>query len=337
MSKYKIFIQGSLNDVTQNYVSIVVAALQSQNIACEYIYDKVEKIDPNDIVIVIDSAAFRVVYCHNRKQRIVSWAQGIFPEETDLTYPKGLKQCARKLYWRIQERRMILKSEFLFFISHAMVRHYRKTYNYKGDNYFVMPCFNMELDKEAFSVATKYSSPTFLYAGGLNAWQCVTEALTVYKEVKKRLPLAKFTLLTHQKNQAYELVAKLGVPEVEIRSVPLKDMVEEQRKYKYGFLLREDIDVNRVATPTKLNSYMASGIIPILSNVVESFKENLGGIKYLIQVESLKNPKIVAEQIIEYESNAIVPAEILAQYEELFSTYYNKEHYIEQFKYKLPQ
>lgn len=334
---YKIFIKDTLNDVTKNYVEIISSALQKTDVDYQYIYNDVEKIEPQDIVLVIEAAAFRTVYRHNRKQRIVSWAQGIFPEETDLTYPKGIKQSLRKLYWRRQERRMVLKSEFLFFVSNEMARHYGRVYKYRGDNHFVMPCFNMELDKDAFATPAKYDKPTFLYAGGLNAWQCVVETILVYKEVKKILPLAQFTILTHQKSQAQDLVIRLGVPEVEIRSVPLEDMPEEQKKYKYGFLLREDIAVNRVATPTKLNSYMASGIIPILSDVIDSFKENLNDMNYLIKVDSSLNSEIIAKQIANYDAKSIIANDVLAEYEELFSRYYNKEYYIEQFKDLLPR
>ena len=42
--------------------------------------------------------------------------------------------------------------------------------------------------------------------------------------------------------------------DVSIYSVPLSDLNNTLKQFKYGFIVRDDIAVNNVATPTKMNS-----------------------------------------------------------------------------------
>lgn len=324
---YKFYLPAGVNEVTGKYVGIIEEALNRQGAGHIRVAD-CRAVTAEDIAVVIDSAAFRDIYRRNRKQRIVMWAQGIFPEETDMTYPPGIKQFLRKKYWRVQERRAILNASFLFFVSEEMKRHYQKVYGYRGDNYLVMPCFNSGLDEAAFSVKGKYDCPSFLYTGGLNAWQCIEETVFAYKAIAEVLPGSSLTLFTRQQEEARKIVDRAGLKEVEIRSVPLERMEKEQRKYKYGFLLRRDTEVNRVATPTKLNSYMASGIIPIMSDVMAAFRENLADVKHIVRVGDVGDSRAIAKEVLAFEKRNIEPSELLAEYRNVFGTFYNEEKYI---------
>lgn len=334
---YKILIdQHSVNDATSFYLSVIEEALEQEGIS--YLRtENLEDIEEKDIVVVIESATFYKVWKRNKKQRIVLWAQGIFPEETALAYPPGIKQFLRKRYWRFKERIAIKNAAFLFFVSEEMRRHYQRVYGYRGSNYYVMPCFNLPFDGSSFEIAGKFERPTFVYAGNLSAWQCVRETLAAYKEIEAILPGSRLTLLTAEHDKALRLIDEAGVKDVDIKYVPVANVQQELKKYKYGFLLRQDIEVNRVATPTKLNSYMAAGVIPILSDYIIAFRENLSRVEYIVRVGDPADSKSIAQAVKRLDDLRIDPQAIRLDYRKVFDTYYNKECYLREFKTKLPR
>ena len=333
---YKIFLtETSLNDATSYYVAMIEAALQRRGTQVMRTMALTD-ICADDVVVVLECASFWKVWRNNRRQKIVLWVQGIFPEETDLTYPKGLKKWCRQRYWRFKERLAIRYAAYILFISDEMRRHYQRVYGYSSENYFIMPCFNMSLDEEVFIVPQKYTRPTFVYAGGLNSWQCIRQTLKAYAAIAECLPDSHLTILTRQVQEAQKMVDEAGLKNVNVRCVPLDQMVEAQKQFKYGFLLREDIEVNRVATPTKLNSYMASGIIPIMSDVIMAFREHLASVKYMIRVQDVEDSEEIAKSVVAMEKSLIQGPEVLADFRSAFKEFYNTEHYVSQLMNKLP-
>lgn len=114
----------------------------------------------------------------------------------------------------------------------------------------------------------KYNNLSFVYAGALYDWQCIEETVLVFKMINEIDPSARLTLLTAKKQKAEELIKKFALVNIKISFVKLENLQNELVKYKYGFLLRKNDPINNVATPTKMNSYLAAGIIPINTNVI---------------------------------------------------------------------
>lgn len=140
---------------------------------------------------------------------------------------------------------------------------------------YIISCYNKALNKnliiENFS---KYYKLNFVYAGSLYKWQCIEKTLEVFREVEKIDSSAHLTLLTKNTTEAKHMVELFGIKNFDVKYISLHDLDSELIKYKYGFLLRADNILNRVAKPTKMNSYLAVGIIPIYSIVVDSLKKN---------------------------------------------------------------
>lgn len=191
-----------------------------------------------------------------------------------------------------------------------------------------MPCFNQSLNRNSF-VEHKYNVPSFVYSGSLSNWQCFDETVRIYKKIEKCLPESSFSVLTRETEKAKEILQLYNIQRYEIKYVPLEKLNEELEKYKYGFLLRENIEVNRVATPTKLNSYMAAGIIPIFSNVIVDFKEQMDNFKYIVEIDDINDVERSASRILQFEQNVKVnTSEIFNEYTRMFSQYYNKNLYV---------
>ncbi len=107
-------------------------------------------------------------------------------------------------------------------------------------------------------------TPRLLYAGGLHSWQNVPEML---EAVKRSHSQAQLELLTPDVGGAMALVKELGVGErVSVRSVAPAEMPEAYSRAHFGFVLRDDRIVNRVSCPTKLQEYLAHGVVPIVKS-----------------------------------------------------------------------
>ena len=186
-----------------------------------------------------------------------------------------------------------------------------------------MPCFNQELDRPSF-FDSKYNTPSFVYTGNLAAWQCFEPMIKLFSEIKKNLPSASLSIYTKDQEKAKEILSKYGV-NAEIKYVPFQILSQEIRRFKYGFIIREDIEINRVATPTKMNSYMACGVIPIYTNVVGAFQENLSCLKYAIPLDKKGNG---LAKLYELEKTPIIAEDVLCEYNNVFGDYYSRTKYI---------
>lgn len=330
---YKIlFEQGDRHDATIYYVNIIKETLSCKEVNNVVIVDNINDINNSDIVVVVNAKALVRVLLKNRKQKVICWFQGIMPEEINVFY-KGWSKKLRIILWTILEYIALRKNVFSIFVSEKMRKHYENKYKIKiNDNYYIMPCFNQTIDRESFFIPDKYSKPTFLYAGTLSEWQCIDEMLFLYKEIENSIPNSKLFLFTSESEKAQMLVKRYALNHVSIQYVPFEKLNEAIRQCKYGFIIRKDIEMNRVATPTKMNSYLANGIIPIYTDCIDSFKQSLSFLQYQIKIDHTLNPK----SIIDFDKKKILAEDVYAEYREnVFSNYYSREKHIESLRHNL--
>ncbi len=309
-----------VNDATIEYLKIINEALSDNKEMS--IVSKLKKIPNNSFVITYTVTDFFRVKARRPNLLIANWFQGIIPEEAAL---KEQSKFRRVIYYYL-EKFALRTSNFNFFVSKAMQKHYLKKYNYKKDNFFIMPCFNSSLQKRIKN--KHFSEPSFVYIGSMAKWQCIDLTLNVFKSLKKEIPDAKLTLLTSQKEIARERVEQLGLKEVCIKYVRLEDISAELLKYKYGFLIRENIPVNNVSTPTKMSTYLASGVVPIFSNYIHDFRDSFSKLKFKIMLES-NSTEAIAKKIIDFDNTTKVNSEeIMNEFKTVFDSYYKKDQYI---------
>lgn len=320
---YKFFLQKTdLNEATYYYVEIIRKALILSGEEVEYV-SSLKQIASSDKVLTIQAKAFLLVWLRNPKQYLTIWFQGVIPEEAMCQFENSLSKYFRKALWEFLERFALRHAKKIFFVSETMLRHYKKKYGYAKNNYFIMPCFNQELDLSCFTV-DKYKSPSFVYAGSMSRWQCIDETLLLYKKIKQQFPQATLTLLTKEQEYAKQLCEKYHV-ETDIQFVPSNELQDKLKEYKYGFIVRDDITVNNVATPTKMNSYMAAGVIPVYSDVIGDFKSQFSGVSYTVSFHSIQE---CLDKIVELEKNPVCISKIKEEYADVFSNYYSTDKYL---------
>lgn len=327
--EYKIYVdERDINDATSYYITIIKEAIKKNDNSCEIIHYP-DLILSTDIVVVVKvTSAFRV-YRRNSKQRLIVWLQGIQPEEMLISSTPLFSKIFYFCAFRLLEWLTLRKAHLLLFVSNSMRQHYNVVYGYKRNNFFLMPCFNLPLSEQAFYVKDKYTHPSFVYAGSLDNWQCFSETLQTYKHIRSLIPDATLTIFTAQQDKAeFECKEKYGLRDVIIKYSPKDKIQEELSQFKYGFILRKDISVNNVATPTKLNSYMSAGIIPIVSESLNDFIEHSSLCEYIVRIKDTEAFDNNAVQIKKFEERGLNAVDILNDFNKLFMSYYNKEVYV---------
>lgn len=307
-----------VKDATQFYLETINKALTGSSELS--IKNNIRDIKNVEFVITFTVTDFFKLKIRKPRIKIIHWFQGILPEEV------LLKSGNQKQYFILGWlERFVLKLSYAnFFVSDAMRKHFNKKYGYKKSNFVLMPCFNGILKAKEDFIKKKQISNKFVYIGSMASWQCLEDILLSFKKIKNKKPDSQLTIFTGEQEKAKALCEKYGVIAC-IDYVPLADISNKLLEFNYGFLLRDDHLVNRVATPTKMSTYLASGVIPIYSDVIEDFKifDNL---TYKVKVDQQHDDLIKKIRVLEKRRSE---QHLFEEYKNIFQQYYNSTYYIE--------
>ena len=266
----------------------------------------------DDVYVVAVSPS--VMYLKRKgAKHIVFWAQGIWPEES---YMRNHNKIS---YWvcGMIEKYALKEAERVFAVSDSQVRHYEKKYGLSlNDKTYVMPCSNETMHEESFFVEGKYKNPVFVYAGSLAKYQCIDMMLDAFSRIQQVQPNSSLLFYTGQQDEARALIEQWNLDNVTIGYTEPDELNAVLAKAKYGFVIRDDSEVNRVATPTKISSYISNGVIPVYSRSLEAFDETSDGIVKL----PYRKASIEAD-FLSLDNRRIAPKEMLQEY----SRYFNSE------------
>lgn len=178
---------------------------------------------------------------------------GAVPEELFME-----KKSQKSAIFEIIERMAVKRSNFLIHVSQAMKSHYKIKYpGFSGDFLFLPTSSKVNPDSN-FRIHEGQSTPV-VYAGGIQRWQNID---LMYKIVQEN-PNTNFEFFFPE-SILNEMRLKLVASNLSVNSLPRHVLLEEYNRFDFGFLLREDNVVNRIANPTKLFEYISRGIIPIV-------------------------------------------------------------------------
>ncbi|MCM1332075.1 MAG: hypothetical protein NC248_05640 [Bacteroides sp.] len=328
---YYFYLPDGLLDVTGCYVNIIRKAIEHRGEEVKII-NHLNQIPLNSKVFTEYDKFCMDVLLWRRPNIIVNWFQGVTPEETYLMHKGTFLSRLRYAAHRFMERLAIDKTSFRLFVSNAMLHHYQSVYNYRKNDHFIMPCFNTTLGAEIFN-KERYSSPKFVYAGSMSAWQCIDATLELFKMIKQSVPSATLDIYTSEQDKAKALCMKHGVKS-KIDCVPSNELESRLRNYKYGFIVRDNSIINRVATPTKLSNYMGAGLIPVFSDSIQAYKENI--VPDNLYAVCFHDNEDAVKDIVRIEQTGVDLAKIEKSYKDIFHRYWNEQFYVEQLSKVLP-
>lgn len=330
MNKDKLYFyhdKRSLNEATSTYIQTIFKNFKEKY---EIIYiNSFSNISVNkkDIIFTITS----LYYCKAKLRHPFNvhffWAQGVSPEEFYLlTGKKNFKFFLKTL----MEKVSIKTANFNFLVSKTMLDHYKKKYNYTKDNYLIMPCFNIH--DLSFDNQLVKNDHSFVYAGNLAKWQCIEEMLSIFEAYQSHVPEATICFYTRDRIELEKIIDKYKIKNYTINFVAVDKLQQELLKYKFGFIIREDNIVNNVSTPTKMNSYLASYVVPIITDVIGDFNIHFNKSKNVLILPSKINVKDKAKLILNFDTNNDYS---YADFKGIFDTYYNITKYEEMIQEKL--
>lgn len=313
---------GSINDATAYYIKVLEDAFKGAGYQVVK-SSKIKALRVYSRILTIEAKWFFFTKLLNPSAVVFNWFQGVVAEEAYMVS----KSIYRKKMWNFFEKFTLKFSTLNIYVSAEMKQYFEKLHHVGSDNFFIMPCFNKEIRLDLIRDLKKYSKPTFVYAGSLAKWQCVDETLELYSLIEKNIRNTKLTLLTKDKEHALKLIEKYEIKNFDIKYVVLDDLEVELSKYKYGFLLRNDHVVNNVATPTKMNSYLSVGVIPIYSDVISDFKLHLSQCESFL-VHNLDSSKdCIIDNIHRIESLTNIGSLVEQDVSSVFQVYYNRDKY----------
>lgn len=197
------------------------------------------------------------LYPYYDSGKIITDLHGIAPEEEEM-----FGYVNRSRFYAAYERTLIQKSYRIIGVTQAMFLHYHKKYGLTADRFLYLPIVPNIEPSEPKKKRSK--AKRIIYVGGAQVWQQIPKML----EAVRLLPQDfEFLFLTHDEDAFRQIAEKKGVSSViSLKSCPESDLHKYYAWADYGFCLRKDSPVNRVACPTKLMEYAACGVVPIIES-----------------------------------------------------------------------
>lgn len=319
-NKAYIYINYNNIVVLQSYLDVVKDALSLMGYVCEYTKD-LKNVDKHALIVHpmgIDAFKYYFKGYHN----FILWQQGATADESFMRNHSKLR------YWMLNKMDLFAmkKAKAILYVSQYMKEYYEKLGNCSfGNKSYLMPCFNEEYDRTIFD-SKDYSKKVFTYVGSLDLWQCFEQTVDIYKKIEDKLKDCFFKVLTFDEEKGKRILQEKGVKNYSVKRVPKEEVKKELLEANYGFIIREDGIVNRVATPTKFSSYLSSGVIPIFSKCLTDFTQESLKMKYALALDD----EIDVISLLRFVNQEVNKEEVSAEYERLFSEYYSPEHHTKQ-------
>jgi len=227
---------------------------------------------------------------------------GVVPEEVKLV---GKKNQAR-IYDYI-ERKAIQKCSKLIHVTESMLEHYETKYKILISNRsIVLPIFESH---EVYPSSDKWNELPLnvVYAGGLQAWQNISLMVDVVSTLENSTLVDnyvfKFFFPENQLKHFSEKYKKsLHLKKLTFSSLPKNQIIPLLQTCHLGFVLRDDILINKVACPTKLIEYLERGVVPIVKSPdIGDF--NRLGYEFILIDSFIKNDFAIEDIKIKAQNN----------------------------------
>lgn len=196
------------------------------------------------------------------------------------------------------ERQVLGNADAVISVSASLNRHIETKYGIQPRKVVVIPC---AVDTSLFHFSSKHrdrlrskwhladDQPLYVYSGGTQEWQQLDATARLFCKVLRFLPSCKMLLLVPalSRNAAEQSFRLSGAPRESILlcSTDHSRMYELLSAADIGLLIREDLIMNRIASPTKFAEYLGCGLPVVATPYVDSVRDAIrqGGVGFLIQ------------------------------------------------------
>lgn len=173
-------------------------------------------------------------------------------------------------------------ADYIICQSPAMKEYIHSTYKIPLDKISVYRC---GYDPNAFKydwskryeirqqLAININDCVFVYSGGLQKWQRISDCLNIFKKYHEHNHNSKMLILTTEQSKITQILNDKDFTDIKddiiSMSVPFNSVHDFLNACDVAFLIRDNVTMNIVASPTKLAEYFACGLPVISSSVAE--------------------------------------------------------------------
>jgi hypothetical protein len=307
-----------INDATFHYIEIIRGGLRLAGLKDLGVTQEKDIVRQCEIVVSISCMASLRASVASPNSRLIHWFQGIEAVERRYLHP-GMGGIIRFVLWRAMELFILRKAHLKIFVSKEMLEFLDGK---AGDrqNSLIIPCYNVAFDHRAWhGHINRYKQLNIVYAGSLYPWQCVEDSILTFKELQKTNGEAHLSIFTRETEKARSMCSQHGIFNVSIMSLSPQQLRESLASFSYGFILREDMPINQVSTPTKFNTYLAAGVIPILTEATPALLTMMGDCRYRIIGSTPTAHKEMADKISSFSKNPPDEKIVHNEFHEIFS------------------
>lgn len=184
------------------------------------------------------------------------------------------------VYLRSLQRKIIKDSDHCIVVSDNLKLQLEDNTGLQIKNYSVISC---AVDYERFSKAERNSLPLDLsnrivvgYSGGLQAWQNFDKMIDIVASLRVMLPQLFFLVYTNNPVEPYKQhLDQIGSENYYIKSLSSSDVPGFLKLFDAGFLLRDNLILNKVSSPTKICEYLAAGVPMICTQYSGDYKRSV--------------------------------------------------------------
>lgn len=320
MSKKAYFYVNYPNIVVlRDYLEVVADALSKLGYEANWV-ESLDSVKKQELVVFpMANDAFR--YYFKGYKNFILWQQGATGAESFMRHGSKL----RKKILDHMDVFSMKKAKMILYVSDYMRSYYEEKAGRSFDKKsYVMPCFNEKLDRSALD-GKDYTKKVFTYTGSLSPWQCFDETVDVYAAIEKVIPDAFFKVLTFSVDEAKAIMKRKGIKNYSVNMVPKEEVKRELEGVTFGFILRRDNEVNRVATPTKISSYLSAGVLPIYSRCLVDFDSRANGRSFAFPMDIGDD----SAALVDFINKRIDAKRVKEEIVELFDSYYSAKAHAE--------
>lgn len=247
--------------------------------------------------------SLRILPAYMFHSHIISDIHGIQTEEVREygAFPWISRKCRFFLY-RIVEYVVAKRSCKIITVTNAMSRYIHQHYT-KNAICIEIPIFVTGAKRNE---NVERNMNLYIYAGGTHRWQKVDLMIETMQRIAYHNERAQFIILSASKDVVLKKIQGTIIEDrVIVNCVSPENLPDYYSRAGWGFVLRDDNAVNRVACPTKLIEYMEYGVLPIVkSKNLGDFEEygysafSYDTLPQYMTLEDLKNAREINYRVI---------------------------------------
>lgn len=279
-------------------------------------------IQKNDIIYIRDAFLYlkiKSLYILNRSVMLIYDFRGLLSYESFSRH----KNILRFITIYIIEFFIYMTADKLFAVSINLKKKLYTIYKFKR-NLNVVPCLSSRVIHNKNKIDSNCIN--FVYIGSMSKWQCIDQTLDLFYYIQSKIN-ATLTIYTTNIDEAKTYMESYDFEEnVRVDSLSHEELLKVLPDFDMGFLLRENLVLNKVASPVKFLEYTSSGVVPIVTLHVGDYSNDVKvkeiGIIYQDKTEELINE-------IKNISNSDIRKKLY-----MYSLSYNLSNYINNYIFK---